>query len=130
MPLSQKKNETILVVDDEEMVRNFVCAILKQQGYQVHAARNGEEAFQLVSLLGRGDIQLLFTDVVMPKMGGKNLANALKAFQPKMKVLYASGYSDGDLRESGSIDANIHFIQKPYSAVDLTSKIRQILDDK
>lgn len=127
VPEKTRTAETILVVEDEEVIRNLTADILKQSGYQILKAENGENALQVASSF-EGNIDLLFTDVVMPKMGGKKLAESLKSLRPKTKVLFASGYTDGDLTESGVIDPAIYFIPKPYSFESLNLKIRQVLD--
>lgn len=120
--------ETILLVEDEEQVRKLSCRILEACGYKVIEARNGLEA---LGICGGGDCQfdLLVTDVVMPQMGGSELAEKLKSKLPNLKILFTSGYTDEAVIRHGVIVGNTNFIQKPFAPDDLANKIRKILDD-
>lgn len=119
--------ETILVVEDESGVRAIITAILKKQGYKVLEAGNGEEALAL----GRancGELQLLLTDVVMPQMGGKRLADQLLVDCPGIKVLYISGYTDEAIAQYGVLKPDVSLIQKPFTSMSLAFKVREVLD--
>ena len=119
--------ETILLVEDEEMVRALTRQILEMCGYTVLEAENGREALTLCeSHVGR--IDLLMTDVVMPEMGGRELAETILRSCPQMQVLFASGYTDDAVVRHGVIDASTNFIQKPYGTDELAQKVRGILD--
>jgi two-component system cell cycle sensor histidine kinase/response regulator CckA len=119
-------SETILVVEDGEEVRKFVVRILKRQGYQVLEAPNGEEALVL-SQHYEGPIHLVLTDVVMPGMSGRELANALLNLRPELKVIYMSGYTDNSIVHHGILEKGIHYVQKPFTIEGLARKIQEIL---
>ena len=127
MPMVAKGSETLLLVEDEDQVRRIVQEILEQQGYDVLAAANGEEALKLAELHG-SKIHLLMTDVVMPQMSGRELAEELTTRQPKLKVLYMSGYTDDAIVRHGLLDASLSFIQKPFDAATAARKVREVLD--
>lgn len=120
--------ETILLVEDEPMVRSIAESALLAQGYRVLAAGTGSEALALAQEYAQ-TIHLLMTDVVMPQMSGKQLAERLLVLRPAMKVLYASGYTDNTIVHHGVLDAGVAFLQKPYSPNTLARKVREILDD-
>ena len=120
--------ETILVVEDEPVVRDFVCEILKQNGYQVIRAEEPLKAIDIVKV--RGDvIDLLLTDIIMPQMNGRELYIRLSKMREDMKVLYMSGYTDDVLGNHGVLEENVNFIQKPFTVPDLTKKVREALDE-
>jgi PAS domain S-box-containing protein len=119
--------ETILLVEDEDMVRSAALGILRRQGYTVLDARNAGEAL-LVSEQHNGRIHLLLTDVVMPKMSGPALARRLTQLRPDMKVLLMSGYTDDAAVRHGVVDAGVAFLQKPFTVDSLTRKLRSVLD--
>ena len=119
--------ETILVVDDETSIRKLVHDTLAPLGYKILEATNGEEA--LVSYRENKDtIDLLLTDVVMPKMTGKKLAETLLKEYPGLKVLYMSGYTDNVIAHQGVLDKDIDFLNKPLVPSILTKKIREVLE--
>jgi PAS domain S-box-containing protein len=120
-------DETILLVEDDEGVRDLAQRVLEGQGYIVLDAQNGQEAL-LVSTHHPGSIQLLLTDVVMPGISGKALADQLARSRPDLKVLFMSGYSDEAIVHHGVLDAGVAFLQKPFSPQALTQKVRQVLD--
>lgn len=119
--------ETILLVEDERIVREFAVQALKGLGYHVLFAPNGTEAMRVAHDHG-GPIHLLLTDVVMPQMSGKILAERLSRVRPELKVLYVSGYTENTIVHHGVLDEGIHFLPKPYSPRNLAAKIREILD--
>jgi PAS domain S-box-containing protein len=121
-------SETVLLVEDEPSVRDLASRLLKQQGYKVLEAANGEEALRLVQENTGEKIHLLLTDVVLPQMGGKELADQLKIFRPDIKVLYTSGYTDYAIVHHGVLNSGTHFLQKPFSLKTLSQKVRKVLD--
>jgi CheY-like chemotaxis protein len=128
-PVEHARNaETILVVEDEEVVRMLVCAVLSGLGYEVLCAATPREAQQMVKI-HRGKIHLMVSDVVMPEMHGPGLARSLEPFQPEMKVLYVSGYSENDISDQGVIDADLDVLQKPFTQQSLVRKVRALLDE-
>jgi two-component system cell cycle sensor histidine kinase/response regulator CckA len=119
--------EVILLVEDDESVRDLVRRTLQRQGYTVLEASNGQEALQLFTHHA-GPIHLLLTDVVMPGLSGKALAEQLAKIQPNLRVLYMSGYTDNVIVQHGELEAGIAFLQKPLSPTALAAKVRQVLD--
>jgi two-component system cell cycle sensor histidine kinase/response regulator CckA len=123
-----KGSETILLVEDEAPVRDLAVRLLNQQGYTVWEAANGKEALRIVHEHAGEKIHLLLTDVVMPQVGGKVLAERLKISMPDLKVLFTSGYTDEAIVHHGVLAAGINFLQKPFSLAILTQKVREVLD--
>ncbi|HYJ46250.1 MAG TPA: PAS domain S-box protein, partial [Pyrinomonadaceae bacterium] len=119
--------ETILLAEDEELVRHLAREVLEMHGYNVLEAANGGAAF-LICERHQGPIHMLLTDVVMPEMGGGELAKRLASIRPEMRVLYMSGYTDNAIVHHGVLDEGANFIQKPFSADALAQKVREILD--
>ncbi len=119
--------ETILLVEDEKPVREITRKILTMRGYAVLEAGHGEEALQ-ISARHTDPIHLLVTDVVMPRMGGRELASRVGALHPETKVLYMSGYTDDDVVRHGISHAEAGFLQKPFTTDALISKVRAVLD--
>jgi PAS domain S-box-containing protein len=119
--------ETILVVEDQESIRGLAREFLESRGYTVLEARDGREAIQIVQGHS-GTIDLLVTDVVMPKMGGRELVHRLMAQRPQMKALFMSGYAEQASTEHGSGDRLAIFLQKPFSLDSLARKVREVLD--
>ena len=120
-------SETILLLEDEEAVKNLASQILQKQGYTVLLTTSAEDAL-LVSGGHQGTIHLLLTDVVMPQMSGRKVAELLAPRRPKMKVLYMSGYTDNAIVHHGILDANTAFLQKPFTPDVLARKVREVLD--
>jgi CheY-like chemotaxis protein len=119
--------ETILIVEDEEGVRNLTRRIIEAAGYTVVTAANGGEA--LIECERYGDeIHLVLTDVVMPKMGGKELTDRLAEIFLDLRVLYMSGYTDNAIGQQGILDEGVNFIAKPFNPPDLLKKVRMVLD--
>jgi CheY-like chemotaxis protein len=120
-------HETILVVEDDTGVRELVQQVLRKRGYNLLQARNGHEALRLIA--GCPDpIHLLLTDVVMPGVSGKALAEKLAQVQPGLKTLFMSGYTDQAITHHGVLDPGVAFIQKPFSPAALARKVRAVLD--
>ncbi len=124
---SLEGTETILLVEDEEAVRDLVRDGLQRRGYTVLEARNGAEALA-ISTHQRGPIHLLVTDVVMPGMSGREVAHRLAPLHPKMKVLYISGYIENAVVHHGVLDPGTAFLQKPFREPELAQKVRELLD--
>lgn len=120
-------HETILVVDDNIPVRDLVRRILQKQGYILLEAQNGEEALRLITNYA-GPIHLLLTDIVMPGISGKTLAEEAAHLRPDMKVLYISGYTDETITDHGAIEPGDAFLQKPFNPTALGRKVRFVLD--
>jgi two-component system cell cycle sensor histidine kinase/response regulator CckA len=126
---SYKGSETILVVEDDEMLRKMAEKMLKGYGYRVLRAGNGDEAVEIAGS-HEGPIHLMVTDVVMPGMSGRDLAEQLKSKVPKIKVLYMSGYTDDAIADHGVMEKDVEFIQKPFTREDLAAKVREVLDKR
>jgi PAS domain S-box-containing protein len=125
-PELRRGTETVLLVEDEEGVRELTREILEENGYKVVSARDGREALRL-SEASDEPIQLLLTDVVMPHMGGRELADRLAPAQPQMRVLFMSGYTDDAILHHGVLDRGTALIEKPFTTEALTNKIRETL---
>lgn len=119
--------ETILLVEDEDSVRNLVQAILKNNGYTVIQAKHGGEAL-LICERFEGEIHLMMTDVVMPQLSGRELAERLAPLRPQMKVLYMSGYTDDAIVRHGITQAGPSLIQKPFTPDAILRKVREMLE--
>jgi len=123
----QRGCERILLVEDEESLRSLVRECLEASGYSVVEARRGVEALELAARSNE-PIQLLLTDVVMPGMSGRELAEQIAVSRPEIKVLYMSGYTDDAVVRHGVLTAEMAFLQKPFNMVALASKVRAVLD--
>jgi CheY-like chemotaxis protein len=120
-------SETILVVEDDALVRAHVAAQLTELGYRVIAAANGVEAMQILER--ETHVDLLFTDVVMPGgLNGRELASKARALRPGLRILFTSGYAENSVVHGGRLDAGVHLLAKPYRKRDLTQKVREVLD--
>ena len=128
VPTAPRGSETLLVVEDDATILTLISLSLSRLGYRVLSAPDGLAALDMY-----GDseeaIALLLTDVVMPRMGGRELATRLTAKRPGLKVLYASGYTDDAIVQHGVLDPSVHFIQKPYTPASLAARVRQVLDE-
>jgi PAS domain S-box-containing protein len=121
-----RSRETILLVEDEDLVRSLARRVLEGRGYQVHAAPCGAEALEMFDRLpGRPD--LVVTDVVMPGMGGRELAEQLRGRQPGLRVLFMSGYTTDEVLRQGIEAEAVHFLQKPFTPDSLARKVRDVL---
>jgi PAS domain S-box-containing protein len=119
--------ETVLLVEDEDQVRALVSRILKRNGYAVLEAARPHDALELASRVDQ-PIHLLITDVVMPQLNGRQLAERVRALRPDLEILFMSGYSDHLLERDGVLERGLHFLPKPITPAALTSAVRSILD--
>lgn len=124
--LKETHRETVLVVEDNDQVRQLAATILEKQGYTVHAADNGQKGLQLLEEI-EGDLDLLLTDVVMPDMNGKELFRRAFSRLPALKVLYMSGYTENIISHHGVLDQDTAFILKPFTVEGLLQKVREVL---
>jgi PAS domain S-box-containing protein len=118
--------ETILLVEDDDSVRNMVARILTRHGYNVIAAKDGREALRICERDQR-EFHLMLTDVVMPLMSGRDVAERLKPVRPNMKVLFMSGYPDDAIAEHGLLDEGVALLEKPFTIAGLLNKVREVL---
>ncbi len=121
-------SETVLVVEDEETVRQVVREALRGFGYTVLETGDAEEAVRICAAQP-GRIHLLITDVVMPRMNGRTLAQQILKARPDLKVLYMSGYTDSAIVQHGVLERGVSFLQKPFNLLALARKVREVLDD-
>jgi two-component system, cell cycle sensor histidine kinase and response regulator CckA len=119
--------ETILLVEDEDAVRALASKILETSGYRVTSARTGDEAIELARVAAE-PFHLLVTDMVLPGIGGAEIAARIRERFPEVKVLYASGYSDAVILQRGHYEKGAAFLEKPFSAAALSRKVREVLD--
>ena len=117
---------TILVVEDEEMVRGLICEVLRREGYRVLACGDAAEGIEASRRHGPG-IDLLLTDVVMPGMNGPEMASRIQETFPQMQVVYMSGYSEKALANEAKVDACFEYLQKPFTLKSLTQKLARVL---
>jgi PAS domain S-box-containing protein len=123
----KRGTETILVVEDEEAVRELICRILRKHGYTVISAESANECFQVIEH-HKGTIDLLLTDVIMPGMNGKQLFDSITAEIPAMKVIFLSGYTYDVIAKHGMLTQGTYLITKPFTVSELMGKIRAVLD--
>src|SRR5215469_746076 len=119
--------ETILLVEDEANLRYLARQYLEKQGYKVIEAADGAVAMQ-IAVAHEGIIHLLLTDVIMPGMNGRELAQRISEIRPNVKVLYMSGYTENVIGHDGTLEAGVRLLQKPFNLRDLKSKVREVLD--
>ena len=119
--------ETILLAEDEETVRSLAREVLRSAGYTVLEAENGEEALKVAGS-HPGSIHLLLTDVIMPRLGGSELARRLQPLRPDMRVLFMSGYTDGDISSYGGLGTETSLLQKPFQPIVLARRVREVLE--
>jgi two-component system cell cycle sensor histidine kinase/response regulator CckA len=122
--------ETILLVEDDPALREMAATLLRRLGYTVLTAANGVEALSLKHARNTGHVDLLFTDVVMPHMSGKELADRVRALYPHTKILFTSAYTDNAIVHQGVLDKGVALLQKPFTPSALAKKLREVLDQK
>ncbi len=122
-------NETILVVEDEEVVRNLACRGLREQGYTVLEAKHGREALDLIER-NHQTIDLVISDVVMPELSGRELGTRLAVLRPGLPILYMSGYTGEDVIQRGLLEPGVPFQPKPFTPEGLARKVREMLDSR
>jgi two-component system cell cycle sensor histidine kinase/response regulator CckA len=118
--------ESLLIVEDEAAVRRLAVSVLRNCGYEVQEARDAMEALALIQT--QPPFDLVITDVIMPKMSGKNLYDRIKVFAPRVKVLFMSGYTDDALAHHGVLEPELAFLEKPFSPARLARKVREVID--
>jgi len=126
--LLPRGTESLLVVEDEASLRILASSILETQGYQVLVATNGQDALRVMHHHNGPPIRLVITDVIMPLMGGKAMAEWLKTINPDLKVLFTSGYINETIDLQGVLNAGVEFLPKPYTPAALAYKVREMLD--
>ncbi|HYL65453.1 MAG TPA: PAS domain S-box protein [Candidatus Methylomirabilis sp.] len=124
---AKRGSETILLVEDEEAVRELASIVLKARGYEILRAKSWREA-EHFSANHPGEIHLLLTDIMMPGIGGRDLARQITARRPRTRVLYMSGYTDSVLTQGGVLEEDVSFLQKPFTPAALAQKVRNVLD--
>jgi CheY-like chemotaxis protein len=124
-PAQDPHRPTLLLVEDEPALRTLVVTMLEEEGYLILQAGNGLDAIALAER-HRGDIDLLLTDVVMPRMSGPELAQRLRALRPGLEVLFMSGYNDSRLVHRGVEESKVHLLVKPFSPDDLVHKVDEL----
>jgi two-component system, cell cycle sensor histidine kinase and response regulator CckA len=123
---AKTSDESVLVVEDEESVRRLLTYVLQSRGYQVQEASDGEEALRIYQESGR--IHLVLTDMIMPRMGGRELAERLHRLDPDAKIVFMSGYTDDVLIRTGELGRDMPFLQKPLRPETVAAKVREALD--
>jgi len=122
-------SETVLIVEDDGLLRNLTQNTLQRYGYKVLDAENGEDAIRVCKEYD-GRIDLMITDVVMPKIGGREAAKRLLPLYPQMKVIYMSGYTDDAIVHHGVLEPGLNFLEKPFTPKGLARKVREVLNQK
>ncbi|MBM3942464.1 MAG: response regulator [SAR202 cluster bacterium] len=122
------RTATVLLAEDEPAVRAMILAVLDLEGYQVLPADNGESALRVVESATGQEIHLLLTDVIMPRMGGVELAEKFRQLRPEARILFTSGFTAEPVVLESKTGSSIPFIQKPFLPRDLTRKVREVLD--
>jgi len=116
----------VLLVEDEDPVRLFSARALRNKGYRVIEAKSGEAALDVITN-GSEKVELLITDVVMPKMDGPSLVRQVRELHPEMKVIFISGYTEDAFRKRLDRDGDIHFLPKPFSLKQLAGKVKEVM---
>ncbi len=118
----------MLIVEDEPLVRDVAISSLGQQGYKLLEAANGVDALRIAGEYPDGEIAVMVADIVMPLVGGRELAARMTSLHPAMKIIFASGYSDDESVQPEMRDNNIAFLRKPFRPGELARKVRAVLD--
>jgi two-component system cell cycle sensor histidine kinase/response regulator CckA len=126
-PATSRGSETLLLVEDEEIVRDLAQRVLTEQGYSMLTARNGPEALKLMEERGQ-PVNMLLTDIVMPHFSGQSLAQRLRLKYPHLRVLYMSGYAADTFEGISDLSPESNFLQKPFTPASLARKVRDVLD--
>jgi two-component system cell cycle sensor histidine kinase/response regulator CckA len=119
--------ETILLVEDDEAVRSVVARVLRRSGFTVLQAGNGKDAIELYKVDGFR-IDLVITDIIMPQMGGAELANEIRLINPDAKILFTSGYTEDKVTRDTLLCPNAEFLEKPFTPASVAAKAREVLD--
>ena len=125
--MTHPARETVLVVDDEEMVRRLAVRILLGQGYKVLEAKSGDQAIRMLQRGAQG-IDGVLTDLAMPGLGGRQLGETVSRCWPQVRVIYMSGFPARRMVDEGALDPNDPFVQKPFTAEQLRRKVREVLE--
>ena len=125
--LTPSGHGTVLLVEDEPMLRELGITVLQELGYEVLTAGNGREALQVLADEPTRRIDLLFTDVSMPVMGGKELVERVRPMIPEIKVIFCSGYTEDAIFHSSGLEAGVFFLQKPYTIAAVAQKLNEAL---
>ena len=120
--------ETILLVEDDSSLREMAAILLTRLGYTVLTAANGVEALSMKQQRGAGHVDLLFTDVVMPHMSGKELSDRVRVLYPHTRILFTSAYTENSIVHQGVLDPGVALLQKPFTPGALARKVREVLD--
>lgn len=127
-PVIERGDENILLVEDDPLVREHVCVLLKGLGYQVVTANHADDALDIIMQMP--ELDLLFTDIVMPgAMNGRQLADRARELRPGIRVLFTSGYTENAIVHHGRLDRGVHLLNKPYRRQELAAKVRKVLDE-
>ncbi len=121
-----RQRQTILLVEDEKMIRRVMSEVLEREGYRVLACADPREGIDVCQQYG-GQIDLLLTDVVMPGMNGREMANQILKILPKLRVVFMSGYTENVLMHEGQTEPQIEYLQKPFKLETLTRKLAKVL---
>ncbi len=124
---AERGSETVLLVEDDDAVRELAEVILTAQGYKVICA-NGPKRAEEIAEERSHEIDLVLTDVIMPTMSGRELVKKLGEKNPKLRVLYMSGYTDNVIAQGGVLEEGLAFLQKPFTPRALSQKVREVLD--
>jgi CheY-like chemotaxis protein len=121
-------SETILLVEDDEAIRTVTAAILRALGYQIYPMADSKEAFEMFAGPNAPPFELLLSDIVMPNLGGRELADRMRSVKPDLKVLFMSGYVDDPVILQAVQEAAVPFLEKPFTRETLAKKVREALD--
>lgn len=126
---TEPRKQTILLVEDEEMVRGLVCEVLRREGYRVLTCSNAAEGIETSKRYGQG-IDLLLTDIIMPGMSGPEMAARIQKDLPRLRVVFMSGYTEQALARAGGVDASFEYLQKPFTLKTLIQKLAKVLGNR